>query len=249
MEYRKVKASVYYDITFKRTLYVSSFCISVQKPKDPQSDDLRAATFIKLPTAFQYSQLRKWLRFFHEVSPSGYTTFIEDFKKTLKSEKSSLKQSSEYDEEVDLHGRYRKLLFEKISDSKEKFRQLYEMKRDKQKDKLKDHYHVLVRKLIKGDEIEFPKDFRSEGLSDTLTDLRSLESSMMISVTGTPIMSKSYDVLLENLKYTPNEDTDNSDSYAMLSPPEDAVNNILAQVRFHITITITWPQILLPCHM
>ncbi|KAJ8302797.1 hypothetical protein KUTeg_019193, partial [Tegillarca granosa] len=126
-----------------------------------------------------------------------------DFKEVLKQKRSELKDKYKENfkqKDAEYQSFYRKLLFKKILDVRNKIVGIYEQKIERQEIILKEAFDNTVRQLIAGEDIEFPKSERSEALSEVLLDLKDLESDLKIAVSGAPISTKSFENVLDGLQ-------------------------------------------------
>jgi hypothetical protein len=168
--------------------------------------------FLALSPALQHAELRKWMHFYLEISPAEYAKLMADFKESLRADKTNNVWQTKIkgtDGFKDWDTYRRKLLFEKILDSKDKITEIYMTKKVRQQEILSENYRDLVRKLIDGTNVTFTNESKSHVLEDTLVDLRGLESELKIAVSGEPLTSKSYETLLEKLKESPEKPVDN----------------------------------------
>ncbi|OWF34744.1 uncharacterized protein LOC110443816 [Mizuhopecten yessoensis] len=157
-------------------------------------------SFLSLSPMEQHEELRRWLRFFvYEVSPAEYAKLMADFKETVKDLKEN-QQKMKSISDLDIQTFYRKILFQKILDIQDKIVDIYHQKREKQDEIVKEGFDILTKRLIVGDDISFSNTVRSDDLQQVLLDLKLLENEKKVVVSGTPLKSKSYENVLEQLQ-------------------------------------------------
>ncbi|KAK3605692.1 hypothetical protein CHS0354_013489 [Potamilus streckersoni] len=180
------------------------------KEDSPKPISRMMEKFLGMSPGVQLTEIKKWLHFYHEVSPDEYASVMTRFKQALKDKKSKFKSyvekanksSDSYDSTVDGQAKYRRLLFEKMLESREKIINLFTEKKAIQKKLLLDNFNSTVKKLIAGEEVGFVRGIKSERLTEVLNDLKSLESARKIGVSGEPIGTKSFENLTNQLCFS-----------------------------------------------
>ena len=166
----------------------------------------------------QLTELKKWLHFYHDVSVEEYNNVLTGFKETLQKEKAEKEKETEADnakskmkskakkkskgskqskedllfDDFDAQSRYRKLLFEKIFVVKDKVLKIWRETKEKQKEKLKENFSGIVKKLITGDNVDFSGNVVSGRLTEVLSDIKNLETSRKLGVSGKELQSESF---------------------------------------------------------
>ena len=165
----------------------------------------------------QLTELKKWLHFYHDVSVEEYDSVLTGFKETLQKEKAEkekecetenaenkvktkakkkAKTKKEQKEDLfdDFHAqaRYRKLLFEKIFEVKDKVLKIWKERKEKQKEKLNENFSGIVKKLITGGDVDFSGNVVSGRLTEVLKDIKNLETARKIGVSGKELQSESF---------------------------------------------------------
>ncbi|XP_033754376.1 uncharacterized protein LOC117337484 [Pecten maximus] len=168
--------------------------------KDGGKMSKKMLRFLSLSPMEQHEELRRWLRFFvYEVSPAEYAKLMADFKETMKDIKGN-PQKTRKASDLEMQALYRKILFQKILDLQDKIVDIYHQKRERQDEIVKEGFDILTKRLIIGDNISFSNTVRSEDLQQVLQDLKLLENERRVAVSGTPLKSKSYENVLEQLQ-------------------------------------------------
>lgn len=152
--------------------------------------------FLSLSSTEQDAELKRWLKFFYEVSPNEYKKL-----KTL--EKPKLKKGEMKSEEgLDPVQYYRRVLYQSILDSKDKISKLYETKKRKQQEIVKEAFGAIVKRLINGkstEDLKFSRDVVSKQLAEVLLDLQYLENERKVGVSGAPLATTSFENVLNDL--------------------------------------------------
>ncbi|XP_069113483.1 serine-rich adhesin for platelets-like [Argopecten irradians] len=156
--------------------------------------------FLSLSPMEQHEELRRWLRFFvYEVSPAEYSKLMADFKGTMKELREN-KQMKLKVSDLEMQALYRKILFQKILDLQDKIVDIYHQKRERQDEIVKEGFEIITKRLIVGDDVAFSTTVHSNDLQQVLLDLKLLENERKVAVSGTPLKSKSYENVLEQLQ-------------------------------------------------
>lgn len=151
--------------------------------------------FLSKSSEEQDIELKRWLKLFYEVSPYEYVKL----KTNPKMRKEELKCK---DNKANHFQYYRKILYQSILDSKSRIIDMYEHKKQKQQDKVKESFGIIVKRLITGNsaDVIFSRDSASNRLAEVLLDLKELENEQMVDVSGIPLTSKSYESVVDDLK-------------------------------------------------
>lgn len=163
------------------------------------------ARFLSLSSLEQDDELKRWLKFFYEVSPNEYAKL-----KTLEKPKQR-KEELKSKQNKDPLQYYRRILYQSILDSKDKIKEIYDRKRQRQQEIVKESFGAIVKQLITGnsaDDMKFSRDVVSKKLAEVLFDLQYLEKERRVGVSGAPVQSESFENLVNNLKA--DDRTDNS---------------------------------------
>ncbi|CAG2187629.1 unnamed protein product [Mytilus edulis] len=170
--------------------------------------------FLSLSSLEQDDELKRWLKFFYEVSPNEYAKL-----KTLEKPKQR-KEELKSNQNKDPLQYYRRILYQSILDSKDKIKEIYERKRQRQQEILKESFGAIVKRLITGnsaDDMKFSRDVVSKKLAEVLFDLQYLEKERRVGVSGAPVQSESFENLVNNLKAD-----DRTDNSSICEPAMDA---------------------------
>ena len=112
--------------------------------------------------------------------------------KAKKKGKGSKQQKDDLFDDFHAQARYRKLLFEKIFEVKDKVLKLWKEGKEKQKEKLHENFSGMVKKLITGDSVDFSGNVVSGRLTEVLKDIKNLETSRKLGVSGKELQSESF---------------------------------------------------------
>ena len=164
--------------------------------------------FLSLSSSEQDEELKRWLKYFYEVSPSEYKklTTLE----IPKLRKGEIKSADGLDQVK----YYRKFLYQSILDSKDKIYKIYERKKKKQQEFVKEAFGTIVKRLINGkstEDLKFSRDVVSKQLAEVLLDLQYLENERKVGVCGAPLATRSFEDVLHDLT---NEKEESSKSNA-----------------------------------
>ena len=175
------------------------FYLLVEEEAEEERPPCPAMTlFLSLSTKEQDDELKRWLKFFYEVSPNEYAKL-----KTLEKAKIKRDELKSKSSKTDPLQYYRQVLYQSILDAQGKITEIYEQKKKKQQEIVKEAFGTIVKRLITGtstEELKFSRDVVSKKLAEVLLDLQYLENERKVGVSGSPVATKSYENLLDNLK-------------------------------------------------